>query len=107
MRGAGSCHPNVVKASLTRGEYFRLADTPGVLAGLDEWIRHRLRALRLKHCKRGTTAYRELHARGLSQHSAAKVAANARRWWRNSVMLINAVFPISYFDQLGVPRLAA
>lgn len=29
--------------------YFRLADTPGVFATLDEWIRHRLRALHLKH----------------------------------------------------------
>jgi RNA-directed DNA polymerase len=88
-------------------EYFRLADTPGIFAGLDEWIRHRLRAIHLKHWKRGTTVYRELRARGLSQHNAAKVAANARRWWRNSAMLINAAFPISYFDQLGVPRLAA
>jgi hypothetical protein len=35
------------------------------------------------------------------------VAANARRWWNNSAMLINVAFPISYFDQLGVPRLAA
>jgi RNA-directed DNA polymerase len=88
-------------------EYFRLADTPRVFAGLDEWIRHRLRAIHLKHWKRGTTIYRELRARGLSQHGAAKVAANARRWWNNSAMLINVAFPISYFDQLGVPRLAA
>jgi hypothetical protein len=28
-------------------------------------------------------------------------------WWRNSAMLINAAFPIRYFDELGVPRLAA
>jgi RNA-directed DNA polymerase len=88
-------------------EYFRLADTPGIFAGLDEWIRHRLRAIHLKHWKRGTTVYRELRARGLSQHGAAKVAANARRWWNNSAMLIHVAFPISYFDQLGVPRLAA
>ena len=27
-------------------------------------------------------------------------------WWSNSGMLINVAFPISYFDQLGVPRLA-
>lgn len=88
-------------------EYFRLADTPGIFAGLDEWIRHRLRAIHLKHWKRGTTVYRELRARGLSRRGAAKVAANTRRWWHNSAMLINVAFPISYFDQLGVPRLAA
>lgn len=87
--------------------YFRLADTPGIFAALDEWIRRRLRAIHLKHWKRGKTIYRELRARGLPQHAAATVAANGRRWWKNSAKLINVAFPISYFDQLGIPRLAA
>ncbi len=88
-------------------EYFRLADTPNVFAHLDEWIRHRLRAIHLKHWKRGTTIFRELRARGLSAAGAARVASNSRRWWKNSAMLINIAFPISYFDQLGIPRLAS
>jgi len=87
--------------------YFRLADTPGVFSGLDEWIRHRLRATHLKQWKRGTTIYRELVKRGLSSRGAAKVAANGRRWWKNSGMTINIAFPIAYFDGLGLPRLAA
>ena len=87
--------------------YFRLADTPKVFAALDEWIRHRLRALHLRHWKRGRVTYRELRARGLSEHTAAYAAANTRRWWKNSAMLIHVAFPIRYFDELGVPRLAA
>jgi RNA-directed DNA polymerase len=87
--------------------YFRLADTPKVFRELDEWIRHRLRALHLKHWKRGRTIFRKLRARGLSVRAAAKVAANGRRWWRNSAMAIHIAFPIRYFDELGVPRLAA
>lgn len=87
--------------------YFRLADTPGIFSDLDEWIRHRLRATHLKHWKRGRTIYRELRSRGLSDVGARRVAANGRRWWRNSGMLINVAFPIRYFDDLGVPRLAA
>jgi RNA-directed DNA polymerase len=86
--------------------YFRLADTPGVFSDLDEWIRHRLRALQLKHWKRGRTVYRELRARGLSQDTAARVAANARRWWRNSAMALHIALPNKLFDGLGVPRLA-
>jgi len=82
-------------------EYFRLADTPGVCDELDKWIRHRLRAIHLKQWKRGTTIYRELRARGLSEHGAAKVAANGRRWWKNSGMLIHVAFPVRYFDELG------
>jgi group II intron reverse transcriptase/maturase len=85
--------------------YFQLADTPGVFRDLDGWIRHRLRATHLKHWKRGPTIFRELRARGLSARDAAKVASNSRRWWWNSALLINAAFPISYFDQLGIPRL--
>jgi len=88
-------------------EYFRLADTPRIFAELDEWIRHRLRAIHLKHWRRGTTIFRELRTRGLSVVGAAKIAANSRRWWRNSGLLINVAFPISYFDQLGIPRLAS
>jgi len=87
-------------------EYYRLADTPRIFNDLDEWIRHRLRALHLKHWKRGTTIYRELHSRGLSAHAARQVAANGRRWWKNSDKMINVALPTRYIDQLGVPRLA-
>lgn len=87
--------------------YFQLAETPRILADLDAWIRHRLRAIHLKHWKRGRTIYRELRTRGLSEADSARVAANGRRWWRNSAMLIHKAFPTRYFDQLGVPRLAA
>jgi RNA-directed DNA polymerase len=88
-------------------EYFRLADTPKIFGELDEWIRHRLRAIHLKQWRRGTTIFRELRARGLSVRVAAGVAANCRRWWWNSAKLIHVAFPTRYFDQLGLPRLAA
>src|SRR5699024_6092384 len=42
--------------------YFRLAQTPGVFRALDEWLRHRLRAVQLKHWNRGKTMYRELRS---------------------------------------------
>ena len=87
--------------------YFRLAETPGVLGDLDKWIRHRLRAVQLKQWKRGTTVYRELRARGASQLVAARVAANTRRWWRNASMSLHLVLPTSHFDALGLPRLGA
>jgi len=86
--------------------YFQLAATPGIFQRLDRWIRHRLRALQLKQWKRGKTVFRELRARGASKELAARIAANARRWWRNSAMKLHIVFPIAYFDRLGVPRLA-
>ena len=86
--------------------YFGLAQTPTVLRKLDEWLRHRLRAIQLKQWRRGTTIYRELLKLGASAHVARLVAANSRRWWRNSYLALNNVLTIAYFDRLGVPRLS-
>jgi group II intron reverse transcriptase/maturase len=86
--------------------YFRHAQTPRVMRELDEWLRHRLRALQLKHWRRGKTMYRELRALGATSEQAARIAGNARRWWRNSRYELNRMMPISYFDRLGVPRLS-
>jgi len=86
--------------------YFRLAETPRTFADIDKWVRHRLRAVQLKHWKRGRTIYRELVARGMSTRAASQVAANGRRWWHNSAMAIHIALPNRLFDKLGVPRLA-
>ena len=87
-------------------EYFRLAETPRVFLTLDKWIRHRLRALQLKQWRRGRTIYRELVARGLSAHKAAKVASQGRRWYRTSRKDIHIALPIAHFDALGIPHLS-
>ncbi|NBA94220.1 group II intron reverse transcriptase/maturase [Pseudomonas sp. R5(2019)] len=84
--------------------YFGLSQTPKVWRELDEWIRHRLRAIQLKQWKRSSTIYRELRALGASERVAQKVAGNACRWWRNSRLELNRVLNIAWFDSLGLPR---
>lgn len=69
-------------------------------------MRHRLRAIQLKQWKRGGTIYRELTSLGAKPDVAAQVAANGRRWWRNSGMLLNSVLTIKWADHMGMPRLA-
>ena len=86
--------------------YFAMAQTPGVWRELDEWLRHRLRAIQLKHWNRPRTIYRELKALGATDSVAKQVAVNSRRWWRNSDRLLKTVLTIAYFDRLGVPRLS-
>ena len=89
-------------------EYFRLAETPDVFGDLDEWIRHRLRAIHLKHWRRGNVIYRELRAAGtLRATQQPGWRPTRRRWWKNSAACIHIAFPIRYFDELGIPRLAA
>lgn len=88
--------------------YFRLADTPRVFTELEQWLHRRLRAIHLKHWKHGPTVYRELRRRGVAVHVTAMAARFRRNWWRVAGHpALNFALPISYFDQLGVPRLAA
>jgi group II intron reverse transcriptase/maturase len=84
--------------------YFRLAQTPKVMRELDQWLRHRLRAVQLKQWRSGPTIFRELRRLGANADLAATIAGNARRWWHNSALALNRVLPIAYFDRLGVPR---
>jgi hypothetical protein len=87
--------------------YFQLAETPGIFRDHDEWIRRRLRAVQLKQWKQGPTIYRELWARGTPRPTARAVAAHARRWWAMAAHGgTHTALPTSYFDRLGVPRLA-
>jgi RNA-directed DNA polymerase len=85
--------------------YFRLADTPKVWRELDQWIRHRMRAIQIKQWRRGTTIYRELLARGARPEVTLLVAGNSSRLWRNSGTPLNGVLDLSWADQLGIPRL--
>jgi RNA-directed DNA polymerase len=86
--------------------YYRLAQTPRVLRGLDEWLRHRLRTLHLKHWRHGSTVLRETMSLGASPELAARIAGNVRCWWRNGCGDLNGLLTIGYFDRLGVPRLS-
>jgi len=86
--------------------YFQLADTPSEFAGVDGWIRRRLRALIVKQCKHGRQLFRTLHAREVPPCDAAAAAAHCHRWWATAAHPgVHKAFPTQYFDTLGVPRL--
>jgi RNA-directed DNA polymerase len=86
--------------------YFGMAQTPRVWRELDEWLRHRLRAIQLRHWKRPRTIYRELKTLGAAETVARRLAANSRCGWRNSAKLLNSVLTIAHFDQMGLSRLS-
>ena len=84
--------------------YFKLAQTPRVLRGLDGWLRRRLRALLLKQWRHARRIYAELCRLGVSQSLAARVASCAGRWWHMSRQTVHGALTVAYFDELGVPR---
>ena len=50
--------------------------------------------------------YRELLVMGAKPDVARQVAANGRRWCRNSGMLLNAVLLLNWSDRVDLPRLS-
>lgn len=89
-------------------EYFGFCQTPSVLQSFDEWVRHRLRTVAWKQCKRGRTRFGELRRRGVGKDLAAQTAGSAHGPWRlaNSPA-VHIALPNAYFESLGLPRLAA
>ena len=89
-------------------EYFGFCQTPSILQGFDEWVRHRLRATAWKQWKRGRTRFAELRKRGVGKNLAAQTAGSAHGPWRlaNSPAL-NIALPNAYFSSLGLPTLVA
>jgi RNA-directed DNA polymerase len=87
--------------------YFQLAETPSTFQSLDEWLRRRLRAMQLKQWKQGPTVCRELLIRDAPVRIARAAAAHASRWWAMAAHgALQTALPSSYFDRLGIPRLA-
>ena len=110
-RSGGRSLEHVAKdlGSYLRGwkQYFKLANAPTIFQALDGWIHRRLRAMQLKQWKRGRATRRALRARGLPEWLAQKGSGHGRRWWWASALgAMHTALPGSYFERLGVPRLA-
>jgi RNA-directed DNA polymerase len=88
----------------TRGwiGYFRLATTPSVYQGLDEWIRRRLRQTQWKRWKRGTTRYRELVRLGVPKERAALGAVGTSPWRMSHSPIIHEALNNAYWRSTGL-----
>jgi RNA-directed DNA polymerase len=90
---------------LLRGwmSYFRLTEVKGVLEELDGWVRRKLRALLWRQWKRSITRATALLKRGLTHERAWQSATNGRGpWWNAGAGHMNAAFPKSCFDHMGL-----
>ena len=79
--------------------YSGLAQAPRVWRELGEWLRHRFRAIQLRHWKRPKVICRARKALGVSDDVANPVAGNCHQWWRNSDGVIKRVLTIAYFER--------
>ncbi len=86
--------------------YFRLTETKKALEEMDGWIRHKLRCILWRQWKRPYTRAKNLMKSGLTEERAWRSACNQRGpWWNSGASHMNAAFPKSFFDRLGLVSL--
>lgn len=85
-RNSGQSLPAVIREVNQRFggwiQYFRMAQMKGLMQAIGQWLRRRLRCLRLKQCKRVHAMARYLMGLGVREDSAWKLALSGKGWWR-------------------------
>lgn len=86
--------------------FFRHAACKSHLQRLDEWIRRKLRCLRLKQCKRTKPIADFLQRLGVPQWRAWIGALSGKGWWRRSGMpQATEAMSLAWFDSLKLSSL--
>lgn len=85
--------------------YYRLAETPSVFAGLDSWIRRRLRQMIWKRWKRGRTRYREMVKLGVPRGRAGLGAVGKSPWHMSKTPVMNEALSNAYWCNSGLKSL--
>jgi RNA-directed DNA polymerase len=85
-RNSGQSLPMVIREVNQRFggwiQYFRMAQMKGLMQDIGQWLRRRLRCLRLKQCKRAYAMARFLTGLGVREDSAWMLALSGKGWWR-------------------------
>ncbi len=66
------------------GNYFRIAEGRSFFRAIDQWLRHRLRAIRLHQCKRVYARAKFLMGLGVPEASSWNLAKSGKGMWRLS-----------------------
>ena len=88
--------------------YFHLAKMKSLLDDTSQWLRRRLRSLKLKPCRRVYAIARFLMKEGESEPSAWKLALSDKGWWRRAdTPQAHRAMGLSWFKQCGLLDLEA
>jgi RNA-directed DNA polymerase len=83
--------------------YYRDAGCRTVLKEIDQWLRRKLRCVRLKHCKNPGTIATYLKERGVKEKPARQLASSGKGWWRlASTEQAKRAMPLAWFEELGL-----
>ena len=83
--------------------YFRHAHCKSHLQRLDEWIRRKLRCLRLKQCKRPKAIADFLQGLGVPEWRAWMLALTGKGWWRMALTYqATEAMTLAWFKRQGL-----
>ena len=86
--------------------FFRHAAGKTHLTAMDQWLRRRLRCLRLKQCKRTKTIAHFLHRLGVPKDRAWIGASSGKGWWRCAdTPPVHEGMSAAWFKSLGLASL--
>jgi RNA-directed DNA polymerase len=86
--------------------YFRLASMRGALRDLDQWLRRRIRCIKLSQLKRTFPRVEFLKQRGLSANSAWMTMQSGKGLWRlSNTPVANFAMNLEWFKDLGLVSL--
>lgn len=87
--------------------YFRYAACRGHLQDLDQWVRRKLRCVRLKQRKRARSMAEFLHSLGVPKNRSWTTAACGKGWWRMAASpAAHEAMPPAWFTAQGLVGLA-
>lgn len=102
-RNAGRKLETVIKElnQVLRGwiNYFRVANIGRVLRELMQWIRRRLRMIKMKQWKTYKKMHKEMRRKGI-KGSGEKMAVT--KWKNSNIHIIHLLLPNKYFEELGL-----
>ncbi len=83
-------------------QYFRNARMRKKMEAIDGWIRHRLRCVRLKQCKRTIGIVRWLRKLGMQEIRCWLIALSGKGWWRlSNNPVVNEAMSKEWFAKQG------
>ena len=90
------------------GTYFRHAACKTALLEIDEWLRRKLRCVRLKQLKRAKPTVDFLVKNGIQVRYARRLASSGKGWWRLSgSQPANEAMTLRWFEEFGLVSLSA
>lgn len=102
-RNSGKTMETVIKElnPLLRGwmNYYRVANIKGLVRDLMQWIRRRLRMVRMAQWKTYKKMHKEMRKKGIKGNGEKM---DVKRWKNSTTQMIHLLLPNKYFEELGL-----